>query len=187
MPAVKGKPVMSRRKRVTLKCVVCGNSYEKFAYMASTSKYCSKQCWAKRGHRKCEGCGVVFGSDGHYGKKYCSKACAAKVMVGEKAASWKDGNSLKRNRGRLSWALAVWRQSVKSRDLFRCVKCGNEEHLHAHHVKNYSEHPELATDVNNGVTLCEICHSNEHGRWIGPKSRSHCWIKLSATTPELTA
>ena len=174
MPAIKGKPVLCRRRRVTLTCTVCSDEYQQHEYRAKTSKYCSKKCWDKRGEMVCLTCGVKFGTVGHYGKKYCSKKCSSLSKMGENHPMWKDGKSLDRNRARQSGALARWKKAVKARDV-SCVKCGEENHLHAHHIKEFSSHPELATDIENGITLCEICHSKEHGRWIGPKSRRHKW------------
>lgn len=60
-----------------------------------------------------------------------------------------------------------WRLAVIRRDNYTCQKCGKRGGiLQAHHVKPYKDHPELRHDVNNGVTLCLKCHSDEHGYWI---------------------
>lgn len=184
MPAIRGKPVLSRRKRVSLKCVICGSRYVQHEYRAKTSKYCSKECWNKRAHRECKACGKVFGSNGHWGKIYCSRKCSAIGVSGENHPQWKDGKSLERNRGRQSRALAKWKKEVKNRDK-KCVNCGCEKHLHAHHIKGYSEFPELAVDIKNGITLCEFCHSKEHGRWIGPISRRKRWEEYTGRKAEL--
>jgi hypothetical protein len=171
MPAIKGNPVLSRRKRVVLQCTICKIDYMQHECRAETSKYCSRECWSKRAHKECKACGTVFGTIGHYGKLYCSKVCSAKTMVGPQAPSWKDGFSLKRERARLSSPLAKWKKSVKERDGFSCVKCGSKEYIHAHHIVTFSGNTELRVDINNGITLCEFCHSVEHGRWIGPLNR----------------
>lgn len=174
MPAIKGKSVLSRRRRVTLVCTVCGSAYDQHEYRALTSKYCSKNCWNKRAENECLTCGKKFGTVDHYGKKYCSKKCSSLSKMGENHPMWKDGNSLDRNRARQSGPLARWKKQVKERD-GACTRCGDTKYLHAHHIKDFSTHPEIATEIDNGVTLCEICHSKEHGRWIGPKSRKHKW------------
>lgn len=179
MPAIKGKPVLVRRDRVILTCIACAKPYETHAHRAGTSKYCSKECWSTRAHKTCKHCGVVFGTVGHFGQTYCSKACSSKAMVGELAPSWKDGKSLERNRARQSGALAKWRSVVRERDGNRCTACGVSEHLHVHHVKPFSEFPELATMVDNGITLCEFCHSVTHGRWVGAKVRASRWQEFT--------
>ncbi|MHB8914941.1 MAG: HNH endonuclease [Thiobacillus sp.] len=100
-------------------------------------------------------------------------------MVGSKSPAWKDGKSLDRERARYSGALAEWKHLVKERDEHKCVKCGDESNLHAHHIKSFSDFPDLASDVDNGITLCEFCHSVEHGRWIGAKSRNKRWQEFT--------
>ena len=57
--------------------------------------------------------------------------------------------------------LVEWSRSVRARD-GKCMKCGREEDLHAHHVLPKSTHPELKLDIGNGVTLCYSCHKREH-------------------------
>lgn len=64
---------------------------------------------------------------------------------------------------RNSKKMAYWRSDVFERDKFTCQKCfqiGGE--LNAHHIKYFSEYPELRFDVNNGITLCKSCHIEIH-------------------------
>jgi hypothetical protein len=55
----------------------------------------------------------------------------------------------------------AWATMVKLRD-GKCVECGSEKSLHAHHIKPYKSHPELRYDIGNGVTLCSVCHRIHH-------------------------
>lgn len=55
----------------------------------------------------------------------------------------------------------AWSNLVKHRDQ-KCTNCGNINDLHAHHIKPFRDFPELRYDVNNGITLCGICHRNHH-------------------------
>ena len=55
----------------------------------------------------------------------------------------------------------AWASLVKDRDK-KCTECGSVYDLHAHHIKQYKSHPELRTDVNNGITLCGNCHRKWH-------------------------
>ena len=54
-----------------------------------------------------------------------------------------------------------WRNNVIKRDN-HCVCCGLDKHLEAHHLFGYKENQDLATNINNGVTLCKFCHKKYH-------------------------
>lgn len=65
--------------------------------------------------------------------------------------------------------LADWSRLVKNAEEWKCVLCGRENsklrtlRLETHHIEKKSIHPEKTTDLNNGVTLCRICHRRIHG------------------------
>jgi 5-methylcytosine-specific restriction endonuclease McrA len=40
-----------------------------------------------------------------------------------------------------------------------CIICGSTEKLEAHHVKPRAQFPELALEIDNGITLCKKCHN----------------------------
>ena len=52
-----------------------------------------------------------------------------------------------------------WVINVLERDNHTCQCCSSKINLQAHHIKPYAKHKELRTDVRNGITLCECCHS----------------------------
>ena len=54
-----------------------------------------------------------------------------------------------------------WRQTILNRDK-KCVCCGHDKHLEAHHLFGYKENPALAVNKHNGVTLCKFCHDKYH-------------------------
>lgn len=55
--------------------------------------------------------------------------------------------------------LRIWKKRVFERDDYTCQLCGyNGKHIEAHHKKPKAEYPELAFDVENGITLCNVCH-----------------------------
>lgn len=59
----------------------------------------------------------------------------------------------------------IWAQSVKKRDGYRCQNhsCRSRNGImHAHHIKNFADYPELRFEVDNGITLCESCHTYFH-------------------------
>ena len=55
-----------------------------------------------------------------------------------------------------------WREQVFKRDGFKCRECGNDKKIHAHHIKTWEDAPELRVEVNNGLTLCTVCHNKHH-------------------------
>ena len=57
-----------------------------------------------------------------------------------------------------------WKRRVKERYNNTCQLCGHKGNIHAHHIKPVSEYPELAFDVDNGITLCGNCHAKYRGR-----------------------
>lgn len=70
--------------------------------------------------------------------------------------------SLKAGQPLDSYVLRGWSIQVRERDNNKCTVCGVSENLHAHHIKYKSQHPELALDLDNGITLCESHHREIH-------------------------
>ena len=54
-----------------------------------------------------------------------------------------------------------WKARVNVRDNFICQECGREGN-HAHHIKSWLDYKELRYDIDNGETLCLICHNKKH-------------------------
>lgn len=61
-------------------------------------------------------------------------------------------------KGRGSFKYKEWKKSILERDGHKCVKCGNEKHLHCDHIIPWKEKPELCFELSNGQTLCAGCH-----------------------------
>jgi 5-methylcytosine-specific restriction endonuclease McrA len=57
--------------------------------------------------------------------------------------------------------LKAWSTQVRARDC-SCLYCGSTKRLHAHHILSKVKHPEWALFLDNGITLCEVCHIQEH-------------------------
>jgi HNH endonuclease len=69
-----------------------------------------------------------------------------------------------RHEGAKTVSYEDWRDAVRKRDKHTCQQCGRKaKHgLHAHHIKPWNDCPEGRFDVDNGITLCERCHSEAH-------------------------
>ena len=94
-----------------------------------------------------------------------------KIARGEAHWNWKGGISSFNRLLRESSKYKIWRELVFLRDNFTCQKtncefCNNKIRviLHSHHIKPLALYPELAYDVNNGITYCAEYHikSNLH-------------------------
>lgn len=58
---------------------------------------------------------------------------------------------------------AVWSKKVRDRDGYQCKKCASRcGIMHAHHIENYADNPNLRHELSNGITLCEPCHIKFH-------------------------
>lgn len=65
------------------------------------------------------------------------------------------------NDKRIDYKYRKFREDVLKRDTYMCQLCGADEEttiLHVHHIIKYSEDVELRTNVDNGITLCKVCH-----------------------------
>lgn len=164
-----------RQSRIEKQCLVCGNKFITHTYRADTAKFCSKECWGNRAKVKtCANCHKEFTSADSYGEKYCSRACQYQHKRGENSPAWKDGRSLIRERARCSAKLAEWRKAVYLRDGHKCTICGSTGYIHAHHVIPFSENESLAFDVSNGLTVCEKCHGEIHGKDFSSRRKKTC-------------
>ena len=116
-------------------------------------------------------------------KKWCAehpdKVAARGIKTrGEKNWRWKGGQGKLRISIRLMNENRKWMDAVKQRDGNKCVKCGSTEKLESHHIKPFMKVIEENNiqsrddarfckelwDISNGITLCEKCHYEEHGR-----------------------
>jgi len=75
---------------------------------------------------------------------------------------YKHGNAKKNKILYYDVKYKIWRDSVFKRDNYTCQKCGfsgSKGYITAHHIKSFSFFPKLRFNINNGITLCEKCHS----------------------------
>lgn len=89
----------------------------------------------------------------------------------------------------LFYGSSEWREKraeIIARDNHECQWCkeagrvtvSDETILEVDHIKELSEHPELAFDNDNLRTLCKDCHNKRHGRmnYRGQNTREARWI-----------
>jgi len=55
-----------------------------------------------------------------------------------------------------------WSNKIKKRDNRKCVICGSNKLLNAHHLNGWHWDIEDRFSIDNGVTLCEECHHKFH-------------------------
>lgn len=93
-----------------------------------------------------------------------NKGKPRKGISGSKHYNWKGGVTPEEKMVRKSLEYKTWRRSVFERDKYACQHCGDNKggNLQAHHLKGFAEFPELRFDLDNGLTLCEDCHTELH-------------------------
>lgn len=104
-------------------------------------------------------------------------------LRGKNNNNWKGGIAKIDKKVRLMSEYKIWRSEVFQRDGWTCQTCHQKSYVTAHHIKSFSSilkeykisNQEEARkcselwDIDNGVTLCEECHSltdNYKGRNI---------------------
>lgn len=90
-----------------------------------------------------------------------SKSRKGKCLA-ENHPQWKGGVVSKNQKIRNSMEYILWRNEVYRRDKWTCricnMHCKNGQ-IVAHHLKKFSDYPELRFVINNGLTLCRKCHA----------------------------
>ena len=93
-------------------------------------------------------------------------------MKGVLNHNWKGGITPIHNQIRGSIESKLWIQSVFARDGYVCQKTGvRGGRLTAHHILNFSSHPELRLAIDNGITLSVESHIEFH-KIYGKKNNS---------------
>ena len=106
-----------------------------------------------------------------YYKSFC-KACWYEYKVSQKGVD----NSGRFEKGLIPWnrkevdgrqskKAKEWVIAVLKRDNHVCQKCNvRKKKMHSHHIKCWYEFPLLRFNLENGITLCNLCHAIIHGR-----------------------
>ncbi len=90
------------------------------------------------------------------GKKYPER-------MGINNPAWKGGITPINQKIRNSLLHKCWSKSVLKKDNYICQICGIKKGKRiAHHIKSFSEYPNLRFAIDNGMTLCLKCHRYIH-------------------------
>ena len=171
-------------------CEVCGEEFR--AKPSHDRKVCSQSCLSEFNQAKvessCQVCGETFTQWEHQDKSYCSISCSAKSRRDRLTRDCVNcGSPVTKRRQKIErvdnvycdedcWLADIgtdsfrdsqdekkFRKGVFERDGYTCQDCGETGgKLNAHHIEPVSENKELATDLDNGVTLCVSCHIKRH-------------------------
>lgn len=162
-------------------CMQCGTNIKRKPGQFNNKWFCSKTCSSKYNAKfkenkkvvSCDYCGkeVKRAKSQFNGKHsvYCSRECQHKgwsiLYSGENSPIYNHDKPLEERLIERKYVdYYEWRRQVYEKDNYTCQCCDDNRggNLVAHHILNYSEHDELRTDVNNGITLCKTCHKLFH-------------------------
>lgn len=107
---------------------------------------------------------------------FLQKDYGSSALQGKNNPRWNNNITMaNREKERRMPEYRTWRKSVFERDRYQCRRCGSKgirygahcksNGLNAHHIFNYSTHPELRYNKQNGITLCNVCHSQFHTKY----------------------
>ena len=163
------------------RCLICEKLFEKKIGVTkkqwNNSKYCSLRCFnsTKKGTKY---------SKEH--KEKISKGLKGRVVSektrqklrekninkphlharGDKNPNWRGGITEENHKIRGSLESTLWRRSIFIRGNFTCKKYGIMGGvLHAHHINNFAEFPELRFAIDNGITLSDKAHKEFHKKY----------------------
>jgi hypothetical protein len=91
--------------------------------------------------------------------------CGTKQRSGENHPSWNPNlTDDEREKNRKYPEYKSWRLEVYRRDHFTCQCCGDNKghNLNAHHLNSHDWAIDQRLDVDNGITLCDTCHTDFH-------------------------
>jgi len=139
-------------------CLYCGEKFYVYDCISHLRKHCSKKCFLKNRV-------YPIGKDHpRFGKKH-SEETKLKMRMnrvdisGSKNPNWRGGIQEYNYKVRNSDEYKNWRNAIFKRDNYICQGCGQKGcKLEVHHIKKFSQHPDLRFDLYNGTTLCHECH-----------------------------
>ncbi len=110
----------------------------------------------------------------HKGKQYTlgfhpsidTRKKLSKAHKGKKHYNWKGGITKKSALIRRSLEIRIWRESIFRRDNYTCQKYKKRGGvIHAHHIQNFAQYPNLRFNIDNGITLSRKAHKEFHDKY----------------------
>jgi hypothetical protein len=157
---------MARNSKVNTACFQCGKTFKRNVCHLGARNFCSRKCsatghkkrpilWKGQEKPKCIDCGKPI----WYKSKRCGHCCKS----GKNSWKWAGGITPVNTKIRMSDQSLEWRKKVFYRDNYTCQHCcSSERTIQAHHIKEFATYPELRFSVENGLTLCKLCHRKHH-------------------------
>jgi len=106
---------------------------------------------------------AINGNGSGENRFYCSEECKNTCEIfGKHVNTLMRDDAIKA--GRIPWyrldreLQRELRAMVLERDNYTCQECGSTDNLECHHIKSVVTEPIESADVDNCITLCEICH-----------------------------
>ncbi|MEA1937188.1 MAG: HNH endonuclease [Patescibacteria group bacterium] len=85
------------------------------------------------------------------------------VILCFKAEIYKKQKKLETSDYRNTKEYKSWRSAVFERDNFTCTECKQKGgDLEAHHIESFKKYPKRRYKIDNGITLCRLCHKELH-------------------------
>lgn len=165
-------------KLINLECRNCGDIFRRKEHDIKGSKvgnFCNRSCWDKfnssskgKDHHRysskdvtCFYCGEAFVRETNQVKRNENQFCSSGCYMNHIHNPSLTDEERRDNRDYPEYR--EWRRSVYERDGYTCRKCYKVgSRIEAHHVFNFHSHPELRTEVGNGITFCVDCHKDFH-------------------------
>jgi hypothetical protein len=80
---------------------------------------------------------------------------------------WKGGITALHEKERKTPEYKIWRETVFTRDNWTCQGCKTRGGtMNAHHIEHFAISVEKRLLIENGITLCRICHTNLHRKHV---------------------
>lgn len=178
---IKGRIPWNKGEVVNKICKVCKKEFQVQSYRKETAKFCSRVCFENSGLSRERMKGNTYALGNKLSEKTRKQMSNTRKRLGTKPPSWKGKKHSEETKRKMSewqkgenspsWKGGIsrpfhcgeiyrnWTKKVFERDNYICWICEDKGgELNGHHLKSWADYPELRYDVNNGVTLCKVCH-----------------------------